>query len=58
MNNITETQAISSLTDFLLCICSSSFSVSVHHSIISNLHIFLSLPFSFLLVAGWWPSYS
>lgn len=58
MNNITQTQAISSLTDFLLHICSSSFTVSVHHSIISNLHIFLSLSFSFLLVAGWWLSYS
>jgi hypothetical protein len=58
MNNITQTQAISSLTDFILHVCSSSFTVSVHHSIISNLHIFLSLSSSFLLVAGWWLSYS
>ena len=58
MNNITHPQAISSITHFLLHIGSSSFTVAVYHAIISNLHIFLSLSFSFWLVTGWWLSYS
>ena len=38
MNNITQTQAISSLTRFLLHICS-SFAVSVHHYLFIYLFI-------------------
>ena len=54
INNITQTQEISSLSDLSLHIPSSSFAVCHSH----DPHICLSLSYSFLLVASWWLSYS
>jgi hypothetical protein len=49
--NTAQTQTLRSPTDFSLHTRSSPFAVSVQ-SAITNLHIFLFLSYSFLLVAG------
>ena len=62
-NNInkknTETQRVSQFNDFSLHIRSSSFLVSVYTlQSLTNLLVFLSLSYSFLLPTGWWLLYS
>jgi len=54
----TPTQALSPLSDFLFLLSFPHLSQCQSTQHITNLHIFLSLSCSFLLVSGWRPSYS
>ena len=48
---------LSPITYFCFHTHSSSFAVSLHTLLRTNIHYFLSLSYYFLLVAGWWLSY-